>query len=295
VKTYKIKSYAKINLYLEVLKKRKDHYHQIVTLFERIDLSDQISIRPRADKAIRIISTHPDIPKDKTNLAYRAADFLKRGFAIERGVDIKIDKRIPVACGLAGGSSNAASALLLLNRLWKLKLTRKELIAYGKKLGADVPFFLADTAFALGMGRGDDIRPLRTIKKRFWHVLVVPRLKVSTQKVYLRLDELLGKKKVVRLTNTGNDVKILLHRLKQAKIPLLRNSLFNRLQMSTLNLYPQLNQLKNLILDSGLPAVQMSGSGPAMYGIFSSKKEASARCRKLSGHRKYDTFIARTC
>jgi 4-diphosphocytidyl-2-C-methyl-D-erythritol kinase len=295
VKTYKIKSYAKINLYLEVLKKRKDHYHQILTLFERINLSDQISIRPRADKAIRVISTHPDIPKGKTNLAYRAADFLKRDFAIEHGVDIKIDKRIPVAAGLGGGSSNAAGVLLLLNRLWKLRLKRKELIAYAKKLGADVPFFLTDTAFALGLGRGDDIQPLGAIRKKFWHVLVVPKFKVSTQKVYLRLDKILGKNKVVRLTNANNNVRILIQRLKQGKIPLLRNSLFNRLQMSTLNLYPRLNQLKNLILDSGLPAIQMSSSGPAMYGIFSSRKEASARCSKLSGHRKYDTFTVRTC
>lgn len=293
MRTCKIKSYAKINLYLEVLKKRKDSYHQIITLFERINLCDEIYLKPRPDKKIRIICNNPGVPKGRANLAYRAASLLRRDFAINNGLDIKIIKRIPLASGLAGGSSNAASVLLALNRLWNLNLNRRKLLCYAKTLGTDVPFFLADTSFAVGRGRGDEIRALGTIKKRFWHILIVPKLKVPTKKIYSRLDKIFSPKVSV-LTKANRDVKILVQRITQGNIPLIRESLFNRLQMATFNLYPNLKQLNKMLLNLGRQAILMSGSGPAMFGIVSSGKEASSLCRKLSSVGNCDTFIAKT-
>lgn len=318
MKTYKIKSYAKINLYLEVLKKRRDNYHQIITLFERISLCDEIYLKPRQDKAIRIKCNYPDIPKGKTNLTYRAASLLKKDFGINKGVDIKINKRIPPASGLGGGSSNAASVLLGLNRLWKLNLSKEKLISYGKKLGCDVPFFLSNIPFALGFGRGDEIKAVTTVKKRFWHILAVPKIKVSTKKVYTRLDKILkdrtrrsllsqSRERVPaflkpnsllsegsRLTKPITNVKILTQVLKKGKIPLIKKSIFNRLKTATFNLYPELKRLKNIMLDLGIEAISMSGSGPAMFGIVSSRKEASVLCRKLSRFREWDIFLVRT-
>lgn len=293
MKPYKIKSYAKINLYLEVLKKRKDNYHQIITLFEKIGLFDEIYIKPRLDKVIRVICNHPDITKGKTNLAYRAASVLRRDFSINNGVDIKIIKRIPLASGLGGGSSNAASILLGLNRLWKLNLSQKKLITYGKMLGCDVSFFLSGGSFAIGGGRGDNIKVVRTIKKRFWHILVVPKIKVSTKMVYARLDKIFNPS-VTRLTRSISDVKIFIQRLREGKIPLIRKYLFNRLEMAAFNLYPNLKRLKNMLLDSGLEGIYMSGSGPAMFDMISSRKEAGRLCRKISRVVKCDTFIVRT-
>lgn len=293
MKTCKIKSYAKINLYLGVFKKRKDNYHRIITLFERINLCDEIYLKPRPDKKIRIICNNSRVPKGKANLAYRAASLLRRDFAINNGLDIKIIKRIPLAAGLAGGSSNAASVLLVLNRLWNLNLNRKKLLCYGKMLGMDVPFFLVDTSFAVGRGRGDEIRVLGALKKRFWHILIVPKLKVSTKAVYNRLDKIF-KPSDTGLTKATRDVKLLGQRLKRGKIPLIRKSLFNRLQMATFNLYPSLKQLNKMLLNLGRQAILMSGSGPAMFGIVSSRKEASILCRKLSSIGNCDMFIART-
>lgn len=290
----KIKSYAKINLYLEVLKKRKDNYHQIITLFERINLCDEIYLKSRHDKRIRIICNRPDIPKGKTNLAYRAASLLKKGLAIDKGVDIKINKRIPLASGLGGGSSNAASVLSGLNRLWKLNLSKKKLISYGKMLGCDVPFFLSNTSFAIGEGRGDDIKAAPTIKKRFWHILAVPKIKVSTKMVYNQLDKIFRGGKVRELTKPISNVKILLLMLKEGNFALIKQSLFNRLEIATFNLYPEVNRLKNIILDLRIEAISMSGSGPAMFGIVSSRKEAGVLCRKLTRFGKYNIFIART-
>jgi len=125
-----LNSYAKLNLYLKVLNIRSDNYHNIKTLFERIDLSDRIILKPRQDKLIKIICSHPDVPQDDSNLAYRSAKLLQEGLKINRGVEIKIIKRIPVGSGMAGGSSNAATVFLGLNKIWQLKLSREKLLVY---------------------------------------------------------------------------------------------------------------------------------------------------------------------
>lgn len=148
-----VKSYAKLNLYLEVLKLRKDNYHSIKTIFERIDLCDKIILKTRRDKKIRVICASKDVPRNRTNLAYRSAKLLQDKFKLDRGVDIKIIKRIPVGAGLGGGSSNAAFTLLGLNRLWKLRLGQKELARYARKIGSDVAFFIYDYHYALGVCR----------------------------------------------------------------------------------------------------------------------------------------------
>lgn len=288
-----LKSYAKINLYLAVLNRRKDGYHNINTIFERIDLFDTITLKPRPDKLIRIISSSPDIPKDSRNIAYRSAKLLQDDFNPAYGADIKIVKRIPVGAGLGGGSSNAAAVLAGLNKLWGLGLSQKQLLGYAKKLGADVPFFLYDTAFARGEKSGDKITPLRQLEGvKLWHILIVPELMVSTPLIYKKWD--LQPQKV-RLTKARSDVRILISALGKRDISLLAKVLYNSLNRVTVKLYPQtLRPLKRLSF-LGVKASLMSGSGPAAFGIVASRNEALNLHRELrKKNRLWRIFVAAT-
>ena len=197
------KSFAKLNLYLQVLNKRKDNFHNLSTLFARIDLADTIIFRKRRDSLIKIKCASRQVPKDKTNLCYRAAALLKQELRLKNnglpssrqshklssGIEIELKKCIPVGAGLGGGSSNAASVLLGLNRFWNLKLTKTRLINLGAKLGSDVPFFIHQTKFALGSQRGDKVKPLISLDKlKLWFILVYPNFKVSTPLIYQKFD-----------------------------------------------------------------------------------------------------------
>ncbi|MFA5410373.1 MAG: 4-(cytidine 5'-diphospho)-2-C-methyl-D-erythritol kinase [Candidatus Omnitrophota bacterium] len=287
-------SHAKLNLYLEVLNKRKDGYHNIKTLFERISLHDQIVLKSRKDKAIRIICSSPLVPRDNTNIASRAARLLQNTLRINKGVDIKIIKRIPLASGLAGGSSNAATVLVGLNRLWKLNLTRQKLVELAQELGSDVPFFIYNCPFALGESRGERIRPENSLKHvRLWHILVVPKLNVSTAKVYKAWDRLKNSRKA-QLTRPKYDVKILTSALRRNALSIIGRALFNSLEPVTAKLYSEVVILKESLRILGLKSILMSGSGPAIFGIVSSRKEAVRLYRGLRKNRFLEVFVTRT-
>jgi 4-diphosphocytidyl-2-C-methyl-D-erythritol kinase len=306
-----LNSYAKLNLYLEVLKKRKDNYHNIKTVFERIDLCDKIVLKARLDKKIKIESRAKDIPKDNSNLAYRSAQLLQDSLKVERGVDIEIIKRIHVGSGLGGGSSNAAVVLMGLNKLWRLGLSRNRLVSLAQKIGSDVPFFIYNIPFAQGEARGDRIRILKSLKKlRLWHILVVPRIKVSTPVIYNNWDKMSVSKKakwtlrhglkknlseVEELTRPKYDVKILHLALRKRDFNLISGVLFNSLQQITARLYPELIRIKRKLEQLGLKSILMSGSGPATFGIFYSRKEAVFLCRQLKQENKsWQVFVTRT-
>jgi 4-diphosphocytidyl-2-C-methyl-D-erythritol kinase len=289
-----VKSYAKLNLYLEVLKLRKDNYHSIKTIFERIDLCDKIILKTRRDKKIRVICASKDVPRNRTNLAYRSAKLLQDKFKLDRGVDIKIIKRIPVGAGLGGGSSNAAFTLLGLNRLWKLRLGQKELARYARKIGSDVAFFIYDYHYALGVGRGDNVTPLRALNKlNLWHILVVPKIKVSTPLIYRRWDELRLKK--ATLTGSPSDVKILTSALLKKELTKVDSALFNSLETVTAGRYFEVKRIRENLAQAGVKAILMSGSGPAVFGITSSRKEAlgfSRQLRKID--KSWQVFVTKT-
>jgi len=295
VDTLTLNSFAKVNLYLQVLRKRKDNYHTISTLFERIDLHDTIHLAARPDRTLRIISESKDIPHDATNLAYRSARLLQDTFCVQKGADIKIIKRIPVGSGMGGGSSNAACVLAGLNRLWKLHLGRKALLALAKKLGADVPFFIYDTPFAYAGGVGEKIKPLPALGKvRLWHVVAVPRIHVSTPLIYQAWDELVMKKKV-KLTRRKNSVKLLTLALKKKDISLIGKSLFNALEPVTVSKYPYVRTVRERLAQQGLAAILMSGSGPTVYALVSSRKEALSVYAQLKAESHWQVFVTRTC
>lgn len=292
-----LNSYAKLNLYLEVLSRRKDSYHNIKTVFERIDLHDKIILRARQDKEIKIFCSSPGLPKDNLkNLAYCSAKLLQESLHFERGADIRIIKRIPVAAGLGGGSSNAAAILVGLNKLWRLNLSRNKLVTFARKIGSDVPFFAYDIPFAQGQARGDRIKPLKVLNNvRLWHILVVPKIKVLTAQVYKKWDNLKAK-----LTRPKYDVKILNLALKKKDTALMNQTLFNSLEQVSARLYPEVMDIKEKLTQIGVKSILMSGSGPAVFGVVSSRKEAVSLCRQLRGdlkkeNRSWQVFVTGTC
>lgn len=284
MKKIRLKSPAKVNLYLKVLSKRPDGFHELETVFERIGLFDEISLINNESGQIRIQCNHPDVPCDERNLAHKAARLLQQTTKVSNGVTIRIKKNIPVAAGLAGGSSNAATVLMGLNRLWKLGLSRRRLANLAGTIGSDITFFLYNTPFALGQGRGERIKPLR-VDKKLWHVLVVPHVKLLTRDVFGAFK--LG------LTNQKGSVNILIRHLKKSDLNVLSCLLTNDLEPVAMRLCPRLKKIKRRFQMFGADRVLLSGSGPSIYALIDSKKEAQKLARKLTGNNNR-VYIART-
>lgn len=278
-----LKSFAKVNLYLQVINKRPDNYHSLRTVFERISLFDSITLKNRRDNAITVSSDDRSLPVDEGNLCFKAAKLLQDKFSPLRGLDIKIIKRIPIGAGLGGGSSNAAVVLLGLNKLWGLRLSRDRLARLAVSIGSDVPFFIYEQPFAYGLGRGERIEPIRSLNKaRLWHLLIVPKIHVSTPLIYNKWDSFTG------LTKPPCNVKILTSALAKNKALPAFNLLFNSLEQVTIKLYPQVKRAKDLLLSLGLSHVLMSGSGAAVFGIVPSRKKAFKLAEIL--RRKYKSW-----
>lgn len=280
-KVLKVSSSAKLNLYLEILNKRPDGYHNLRTVFERISLNDTLTLKEIDSPEIRIISDSKDIPRDSRNLAYKAAEILKDDLGIEKGLEIRIKKIIPVGAGLGGGSSNAASVLLGLNRLWRLGLSRGRLLGYAARLGSDVSFFIYNCPYALGTSRGEKIRPLKSWKKRLWHILVVPKINVPTKEIYREFDK--GRGLNVN-AGTGSGV-----------YPNIKAMLFNRLEEAAFRRYPQVREVKEILLkEAGLENALMSGSGSAVFGLVDSRKEGLKIAKRVSRFKDWKIFVVKT-
>lgn len=275
-----LKSPAKINLSLEVLKKREDGYHQIRSLMQAVDLSDELTLKKRP-KGVVISSDHPGCPADETNLAFKAASLLLQEERKDRGVAIHITKRIPISAGLGGGSSNAAAALKGIRQLLKLDVPDRKLHQLAARVGSDVPFFLY-SGQALAQGRGEEIRPIR-IYGGYWLVLVCPGIEVSTGWAYQNLRINLTKKRagvnLINLEDGSGFFEALL-------------SLENDLEEVTSKRYPVIRRIKENLEDSGALKSSMSGSGPTVYGVFDQKPQAEEVARKLL-RGDWQTFLTR--
>ena len=282
----RLSSPAKINLFLNVLFKRKDGFHEIETLFERISLSDELILVP-SRSGIKITSDSKKLPKGPRNIAYRAAKLLKDRFGIRKGIIIKIKKRIPIAAGLGGGSSNAASVLLGLNRLWKLGLSKEKLLRAGAKLGSDVPFFILETPFAVGRGRGEILRKINPPGKKIWHCLVKPPFSISTQAAYRGL-------KTSGLTPKKADVRMLFHSIHKGDSESLSKLLINSLERTLNKRVMAILKIKKELMRGGALGCLLSGSGPTVFGVFPSQKTASSAARSLRKNKRWQVFVAST-
>ncbi|MGJ3197025.1 4-(cytidine 5'-diphospho)-2-C-methyl-D-erythritol kinase [Peribacillus frigoritolerans] len=250
------KAPAKINLALDVLFKRPDGYHEVEMIMTTVDLADRIELKEITGNHIQILSHNRFVPDDHRNLAYQAAFILKERFGINKGVSITIEKNIPVAAGLAGGSSDAAATLRGLNRLWKLGLSMDELAEIGAEIGSDVSFCVYGGT-ALARGRGEKITHLPAPPK-CWVILAKPTIGVSTADIYKRLQT--SKMK-------HPDVPGMISAIMENNYHDVCEGLGNVLEQVTLQLYPEVANIKDQMKTFGADSVLMSGSGPTVFGL----------------------------
>lgn len=306
-----LRSYAKINLSLDVTGTRPDGYHDLASVMQRISLYDRIHMewiadrwscdgacddKPEAEPNIRIQLTtnRPYLPVDERNLAYKAAQLMIREFGQQPGVGsglirISITKNIPVAAGLAGGSGNGAAILIGLNRLWGLRLNTRQLCQIGEELGSDVPFCIlvqnSRYRAALATGRGEVLQPLRKSMKKYI-VLAKPAFGVSTKEVFKCIDNY--------QISQRPDNRQLIQGLAEGNDALVYKNMINVLELYTLDHYEPVKQLKErLQRENAAETVLMSGSGPTVFAVYSKESEARKVCMLLRGLR-YEAYWAST-
>lgn len=251
-------AFGKINLALDVLYKREDGYHEINTIMQQIDLKDRIIIKDKKS-GITMQCNDKSLPLDSTNLVYKAWEKIVSKTGINKGVHIIIEKNIPLASGLAGGSSNGAVVLKGLNQLWDLKLTEKELMDIGLELGTDVPFcILGGTAW--GRGKGEKLTRLKSFANKLI-LLANVGIPVSTAYVYSRFKLNHNQKKV--------PVKELARYMEIGDLPKVGESMENVMEKMVIKEYPIIEKIKNTMLEHGALGSIMSGSGPTVFGLFS--------------------------
>lgn len=266
------KAPAKINLTLNVLYKRPDHFHEVEMVMTTVDLADYVGLRLLKQKEIVIKTSDALIPNDHRNLAYQAAQLLMNRFQIKTGVEIEIHKQIPVAAGLAGGSTDAAATLRGLNRLWDLNLSLVELAEIGAQIGSDIPFCVHGGT-ALATGRGEVLQALAA-PPNCWVILAKPAISVSTGNIYgnLKLDEM-----------AHPNTRTMLEALGTENYQQMCDTLENVLETVTLPMHPEVDSLKRQMKKFGADAVLMSGSGPTVFGLVKTEEKAKKVCNGLKG------------
>ncbi len=272
---------AKINLFLRVLGKRPDGYHNIFSLMQKITLCDELTFLPRSG-GIVLKCPNSDLPVSKDNLVFRAAESILSYAGCSSGVEIILTKYIPAAAGLGGGSSDAATTLLALNEMYQLGLTKAELMQLGAKLGADVPFFIfGDSAFAAGIG--DQLTAWENPLK-LNIVLINPLFPLPTNLVYESLNLRLTKEKInysIPRLSALSDITSEMH---------------NDLEAASFKMHPELIELKQLLLRHGALSAMMSGSGPTVFGIFTDEITAkkTAEAIKKEVPRQFHVFFVQS-
>ncbi len=276
-----VRSFAKINLALAVLSRRTDGFHEIRTVFQTIDLHDEIEIRPSSDLKLECIGL-PDVPAE-SNLVWKAAQELMRAVSPGRGAHVVLRKTIPPGAGLGGGSSNAAATLLGLTKFWGIRTPGKDLRTIASRLGSDVPFFLQGGT-ALGAGRGEEIYPLPEIRPSSL-LVVYPGVHVSTAEAYRSLS--------LALTSQEATLRIqrFCDRLLDGSGCL--SGIFNDFETSILPAYPAIGEAKTFLTGRGAVATLLSGSGSSVFGFFLDEESTLAASREVK-RETWRAFPAKT-
>ena len=267
----KLKALAKINLGLDVLGRRENGYHDVRMIMQSIYLYDNVTIEKQEEPGIKLVTNLHYLPIDEKNIAYKAAKMLMDEFQISCGVKIVLDKHIPVAAGMAGGSSNAAAVLVGMNRLFGLNLSQQDLMDRGVKLGADVPYCVM-RGTVLAEGIGEILTPLDPLPKCY--ILVAkPTVSVSTKTVYEKLDS--------HEIEDHPDIDGILEGLKNADLKKVASSMGNVLERVTVDDHPIIEDIKKVMKENGALNAMMSGSGPTVFGIYEDKKLAKQAQQKI--------------
>lgn len=282
MKSIEINAKAKINLSLDVTDKRPDGYHNVKMIMQTIDLHDKVVIE-EIPSGMEIACNSPYVPSNCENIAYKAAALIADKYTVKSGIRITIDKRIPVAAGLAGGSSNAAAVLRGMNTLFSLGIDQTELMELGKQIGADVPYCIkGGTSLAEGIGEiltelpclsGVDI------------VLVKPRVGVSTPWVYRNLD--------LSKVSSRPDTDLLIKAVAEKDVESIAGNMKNVLETVTIPRYKIIDIIKMRLLELGALGSMMSGSGPSVFGIFGDRRTAERAYRSINKSR-WECFLTKT-
>lgn len=285
MKNIRLKAYAKINIGLDVIRKREDNYHEVRMIMQTIDLYDKLTLTKIEEDTIILITNLAFLPTNENNLVYKAIALLKKEFNIKKGVLVSLEKHIPISAGMAGGSTDCAAALKGMNQLFSLNLSQKELMERGVMLGADVPYCILGGT-ALSEGIGEQLTPLPPMPPCY--VLIVkPAMRVSTKFVYenLNIDSL----------SSHPDIDGIIHAMKENNLHDIALRLENVLESVTIKEHPIIADIKKLMNDNGALGSLMSGSGPTVFGLFDNlelAEQAKKRCRKQdSSHRVYVVTI----
>lgn len=272
----RLRAPAKLNLYLRVLGRRSDGYHELETLLERIDLADELTFTP-APGGMTLTCDEPALDCGSANLVTQAATLLQQACRTAQGAAIRLAKRIPIAAGLGGGSSDAATTLFGLNRLWQLGLQISKLCELGAQLGSDVPFFLEEAVFAIGRGRGERCEPLAGRVPSLWHVLVIPDERLSTKEVYEGFD-----RQESVLTEPTASVTMCAHALCNGPdLAGLAKGLRNDLAPEAIRRCPAIRDIQHALHTAGCVGVGVSGSGPSVFGLCRDAPQAHHAARAI--------------
>ena len=277
-----LKALAKINLGLDVVRRREDGYHEVRMIMQTIQLYDRLDIKRTQEPGIQIQTNLSFLPVNENNLIYNAAKLLMDEFSITDGVSVKLDKRIPVAAGMAGGSTDAAAMLIGVNRLFSLGLTKRQLMERGVQIGADVPYCIM-RGTALAEGIGEALSPLPPMVK--CPVLIAkPSISVSTKFVYqnLKLDD----------TTIHPDIDRLIDDIKAKNLHDIAAHMGNVLETVTIPNYPVIDEIKKHMLSNGAVGAMMSGSGPTVFGLFDDEDTAKKAYKAMrSSHLARQVYL----
>jgi len=283
---------AKINLFLKILNRRDDGFHDIETVFEKISLSDRIVFKNIPQNKV-IVNSNGKSLCGKNNSVYKAACLIKDKFKIKSGVSVYLDKNIPMAAGLGGGSSDAASTFKALNSLWELGLNDKNLLNLSQNIGSDVPLFMLKDSFILGKGKGDEVSPIKgTEDIKLWHILISPNIKIPTPFAYSLFDRhYLGIKKAIsafdlpgrlKLTIPPYSVNIITCSLLNRDVSLLNYYSYNTFDSLVLRRFPRLAKIKKALERKTRDFIHLSGCGSTLFITFSNRKGAGGLLEKIS-------------
>ncbi|MBU5681013.1 MULTISPECIES: 4-(cytidine 5'-diphospho)-2-C-methyl-D-erythritol kinase [unclassified Blautia] len=278
----RLRALAKINLGLDILRKREDGYHEVRMIMQTIQMYDVLEIRRVKKPGISLSVNYPYIPNDERNLVYKAAKLLMDEFQVKSGVDIRLEKFIPVAAGMAGGSSDAAAALVGINRLFKLGLSEKDLMDRAVNIGADVPYCVM-RGTALAEGIGEKLTRITPVPDCF--VLIgKPGINVSTKAAYesLQLDKI----------TTHPDIDGMIKDIECGNLLAMTEKMGNVFEPGIIGKYPVIGEIKELMEAHGALKAMMSGSGPTVFGIFDDRKKMEAAAAALRESRLAKTVFA---
>lgn len=278
----RLRALAKINLGLDILRKREDGYHEVRMIMQTIQMYDVLEMKKKETPGISLSVNYPFIPNDERNLVYKAAKLLMDEFQVEKGVSIRLDKFIPVAAGMAGGSSDAAAALVGINRLFKLGLSEQELMERAVNIGADVPYCVM-RGTALAEGIGEKLTRIRQVPQCY--ILIgKPAINVSTKVAYesLKLNEI----------QTHPDIDGMIHDIEAGDLYSMVSRMGNVFEPGIIGKYPVIQEIKDLMEANGALKAMMSGSGPTVFGVFDDKDKMEKAAELLRESKLAKTVFA---